>query len=1214
MRLAEIVGQRGDRRDEAIKLLESLPEPSAEDRAGHRGQLYRNSELVALASLNNMRLDKLFSDNSKTSQSALLPQIETDYQKLEAKAPENPLVLRILAKMQIAKGQTTDAIATLSQAINKTDDRNPIHYELMYLAAKCYLATSQTGSAMAYLQQIVQNFPKYDEARILLAQTQLRQNDLKSAKENIAVLAQNRPDSMDVIRMQLAVLQQEKKPEEVKALYAKLPETNRPQALNKANVAMILNLNDDAKRLLEGVLEQNPADVEATLMLSGMYSRAKDNTNALATVDRGLKAVPNDPNLLLERARISGSSPAELKQIRLKEAEKISDPLSRELALMSLTRDDPDQNVPLRHLQAAEKIDPKDPRVLTEMFEYNTARGNFDTASTYADRLADINADKVKGTLFRWRLASARANAEQDAQKRNALLLKTQDLANQLAHDYPDFAQSWICLGQTMQALGRFDEAISSFQSAKDKQPENPDPYRGLIECYYQLKRPEEAGKVIGEAITTLRGSPEFKEMQLQHEMRYGDPEKVVADRAQAVKDNPQDPQSLMMLAQVYANVARNKNAKPGGEKESNVWLEKARDVMAQGAEKFPNELQFTAVYGSLSLMLKQPDQGEKLWTKTLAREQWKDKPEPIAAFADFYTVAKRPADAEKVLRDFLATPAGKDNPDITLKLADLLASQGKIDDALAMVSSIPDNTRLQLRKTELLINKGKLADAESAIKTLMQKQNSPQLTAMLAFVYLNSNRAKEALDLLNQVLADNPSMAQAMWYRALATLRMPNANPNDALSDLVQVRDLAPDNLQARYMLADCLLRLNDVESTIKELEGILRVSPGQKAARVRLMDLYSSQTPPRWLDAERVARDGEAAPELMNDPEFLASEGQLFSRHNDHEHAVRCMTAALKIKPQDPTLIRAYYGVLIGGKMYQQLLTESDKLPKEMKDLWWVHSLRGAAKCKMGDKENGTQEFITAIKTAFDDKNDQEAQTVVDQLVDSTNADSALKVISALPQAAEPRWQLTIAWLQVKKNDVAGARKTIDALLANPDKLSREVHETALAFGGSVYMQLPDPDQNKSRELYLQLLKLRPNDYKIYNNLACNKSVSSADALEYGRKAYELMQEAHTFEPLVADTYGWGLVQSGDDRNLDMGLNVLLEAYGANKNIVDVAYHLGAAYVKKNNATEAEKYLSEAQVLYDEAIKNNQITDATLQPGIIQAQNEVVKLKGKK
>jgi hypothetical protein len=63
-----------------------------------------------------------------------------------------------------------------------------------------------------------------------------------------------------------------------------------------------------------------------------------------------------------------------------------------------------------------------------------------------------------------------------------------------------------------------------------------------------------------------------------------------------------------------------------------------------------------------------------------------------------------------------------------------------------------------------------------------------------------------------------------------------------------------------------------------------------------------------------------------------------------------------------------------------------------------------------------------------------------------------------------------------------------------------------------------------------------------------------------------------------------------------------------------VDVAYHLGAAYVKKNNATEAEKYLSEAQVLYDEAIKNNQITDATLQPGIIQAQNEAVKLKGKK
>src|SRR5262249_24371528 len=34
MRLAELVGQRSDRRDEAIKLLESAPGPSAEDRVG----------------------------------------------------------------------------------------------------------------------------------------------------------------------------------------------------------------------------------------------------------------------------------------------------------------------------------------------------------------------------------------------------------------------------------------------------------------------------------------------------------------------------------------------------------------------------------------------------------------------------------------------------------------------------------------------------------------------------------------------------------------------------------------------------------------------------------------------------------------------------------------------------------------------------------------------------------------------------------------------------------------------------------------------------------------------------------------------------------------------------------------------------------------------------------------------------------------------------
>ena len=159
---------------------------------------------------------------------------------------------------------------------------------------------------------------------------------------------------------------------------------------------------------------------------------------------------------------------------------------------------------------------------------------------------------------------------------------------------------------------------------------------------------------------------------------------------------------------------------------------------------------------------------------------------------------------------------------------------------------------------------------------------------------------------------------------------------------------------------------------------------------------------------------------------------------------------------------------------------------------------------------------------------------------------------------------------------------------------------------------MQPPDPDLARARDIDLQLLKLTPDDYRIYNNLACNTAVDSKDSLDYSRKAFSLMQQQHTFEPLVADTYGWSLVQSGDDRNLDEGLNVLLDAWTA-KEIPDTAYHLGKAYLKKNDATEAEKYLTKAQTLFDEALTRNEVMDATLQQSIVDAQNEASKLKGR-
>ena len=112
------------------------------------------------------------------------------------------------------------------------------------------------------------------------------------------------------------------------------PRTTRNQKLDKATVAFLTNQPDEAKRLLEAVASADPGDIEAALVLAEFYSRNKDIANAVAALDRALKAKPDQPRASAGAGPGLWKLAQELKQIRMKEADKIADPLEKELALL----------------------------------------------------------------------------------------------------------------------------------------------------------------------------------------------------------------------------------------------------------------------------------------------------------------------------------------------------------------------------------------------------------------------------------------------------------------------------------------------------------------------------------------------------------------------------------------------------------------------------------------------------------------------------------------------------------------------------------------------------------------------------------------------------------------------------------------------------------------------------------------------------------------
>ena len=145
------------------------------------------------------------------------------------------------------------------------------------------------------------------------------------------------------------------------------------------------------------------------------------------------------------------------------------------------------------------------------------------------------------------------------------------------------------------------------------------------------------------------------------------------------------------------------------------------------------------------------------------------------------------------------------------------------------------------------------------------------------------------------------------------------------------------------------------------------------------------------------------------------------------------------------------------------------------------------------------------------------------------------------------------------------------------------------------------------KAKEIYQRLTKLRPDDFTVWNNLACLKDISPEQSLEYSQKAVELMRRTGRQEPYVLDTHGWNLVQAN---RIDEGIANLNDAWSIEQ-FPDLAYHLGVANMRKSNLDQADKYLQQAMQLFQTRLEAKAITSMKLQDDIVAAQKELRELR---
>ncbi|MEO6436029.1 MAG: tetratricopeptide repeat protein [Tepidisphaeraceae bacterium] len=1198
--LAEHLAGDRSKRDGALEILD-LPFANEAFR-GPKAFKVRELQIRTMVMATNLRLDVLVTSNDEAKRKAALDKIQKNLDVIALRDGEGPRLLRLRGKLLRLQGKTIEAIQTLEKA-KQLAERSQSDFqaermdrwEVIDMLARAYIDTKQIGRAKDLLTELVNKFPQYDPARMLLTQVLVKEGQLEDAARHVKILAERKPDDPDVIKLQLQVsdprgirdlADKDKERAQLKQTYARLPEGTKAEAMDKVVAAMVIDQSDEAIRLINKLQSQTPADADVARLAIKVHTARNDPEAARAAVDVAIKAKPDDPQLQVLVKQVADLTPENLAKIAIEEFKKNPDPFIGELGQANAYRRLNKPEEQLQHLLAAVKLKPNDGDASAYLFAYYLDQQQWAKAEALLPTLAAVNQDQTGGLLFRYRLAMARQDYT------TAL-----NYARALVQRMGEFGQSWLALAQALQATSQIEDALKNYTVALEKQSDSPEALRGAIECLYALNRPADAKRKIDDARRIMPGNPYFQELQISHDLAWGNPESAIAPREEQLKKSPERAPAMMALGQAYLATARARAGKAADStKTPDEMFAKARKTFKDGIAKWPDEMAFYAYYAETGARSAQLGDTEVVLKQLAARDAWKDKPEPQLLLAEFYGIARRPADAEAAFRTVLAKHPSAETQ---IKLANLLINQKKLDEALKVLDGNPNDIRVARRKVDVLLASNRPDDAEATLdQALKSNPSSLELLQLAAGVHTARGKFDLAEQCLSRALEVDQNNATTHYYVGLMRMNQPKPDLDDAVKHLQLAKASPKMGIEARFALADCLRRRDNQDAAIRELEEALKGQPNNRRVRTALIDAYASLVPARNNDALRLIREVKALPNYQPDAEILRREANLLAAGGENKDAVDRITEALAASPDDMQLTRQALDLYLKARKLAEVNLRVEQLVAKDKNLWWAYQARALSKRLQGNKDEAVKEFELALNAANTIKDDPASEEVIRTMGDAIGVDEAINRISGRAEK-EDRWKLVMARLYQTKGDNASAIKALEQVLARAEQLLPEQRENAYRFGGTLYLIANQPE--KSQQCYTKLLDMVPNDMTALNNIACLltdvvQPPRPQEGLKYSQNAYDLMIKAGRRDPLVYDTHGWVLTKCG---KVDEGIDVLRRSIEI-RPTPDANYHLGEAYLLKGFAAEAQRELEKADMLVKRAKSDKLPIDPSLGPKI--------------
>ena len=882
-------------------------------------------------------------------------------------------------------------------------DNKRVDWNLEFLLARAYFESNQTGVARQKLWDIAEHVPQSVPPRVLLARLLINDHEMDQAREIVAELRRLAPGDPQVERLERQIMITEPTkltPEAIDKTFAQMPETNLLEIRTKVSVAVATGKLDDAVRLLEVLRAQDAADVDAVRTLVQIYMSQEKKDHAKKVADDAIAKDPSNIALQILCAAVKNDQ-AEVKRLTLKGIESDKNPFEREMNFYEYYNSHGDPTEALKHLDAAELAGPEETRIMDLRFTTALLNAKWDVAQKYAIRLGVKNADEAHGLIYLYRLALARGDYK-----------GAEEQAREMVKTLPQFAQSWLCFGEVLKEQRKFEEAANKFQNALQKQSENFEAYRGLIECYYELRKPDEAKRYIESGLKVLPGNPWLTEQHIAYDLNYGDPTKALAARQAAADLNPDSLGAQLANGAALWQVAQYEASKNRPE-DSKKHLQAALDKMTAINTRWPDERIPYAYLADIYIFKGDFATGEKTLKDYAAREVAKDSPDSSMMLADLYARFGKMDLAEAAYDSALGkvkNPTAPPSIELVRKVAGFLTAQHKYDKAIQVLQPAASNRSVQQQMVEAMMSNDRLTDAAQFLDTnLKLNPNDSQFLATRGFLLLLEKKTSESLVALNRAIELDPRNQVALYYRGMIKFEQGPASLDDSIKDLTAARDIADDprtqasvntQVQTRVALAEAYRAHGQIEDAVQEMTTCLQQQPMNKEIRVRLIELLGALAPPRWNEVERLINEARKIKGYEKDSDWPRLLASMWTSRDKPENALDAIRDALKLAqgdvPKTMRLVQDYLNILDKAKKYRDLLAQCDELlntPGLADSSWWIYQMRAVAYAHTdGKRAEALTDFDKALEIAGKIRSDDATAVIIQGIADTIGVDEAI------------------------------------------------------------------------------------------------------------------------------------------------------------------------------------------------------------------------------